>query len=395
MRRPRDEEPNYLARAKHKADPSSFKQLVLTAYQVQFGITKQSAIATIIGRSGGLVSVALNHPEKLESEAVAMLIAPLTNLVHKRAILRSWVETKFEIDLFQRKYRGLQVHKADRRMVKRISKLILEGEPYLAAAFATEAAKTCDDRDTFEQLLDLAFLARQRGGMPGHAMMIAKLIAASGKRHKDPWREAYGYFLRAQIMTLLPGTTPDQVFPLITEARSVIAVAQGHAPKDSSFRLATERTIVKQELMARLTFMERGLLPIDPDELAAIASSRWAQGRGSEPPLSHLDRARIHLLLGNSFKAEESLEKAFDQSFGSIHHAREICGIVEARLKVKTAPPSESSEYLQELSRNCRARWDVAHMQVVEADLAHLESSTFHDEPDFVIPPFGDRTATS
>lgn len=374
------DEPDFLVGTKPKRDPDSFPESVREAFEVEFGITKDGGIATMIGKTPGWVSTLLKRPDKTESGAIAALIAPLSGRRHKRRILRAWMDARFDIDVLERISPPTKTAKASQHTVKRVARQMKEGQLRLAANLALSAAKGASDRTLREQLLDLALVAQQRSNMPGQAMRVAQLIAESGREHSDTRRECQGHWAHAQVMLQIPNSRPDEVYPLIRKLTERIAVAGPIPESMPPYMLCTDEAVVRLGISYTVVFMERGHFDVDRQKLEGFLTrlkpcTKLAPKSRQFP--CHYLSARIHALLGNTFQAQESLERAYLAGGRKVLHAKELCGIIQVRVIRETEGDAQAQDYLQQLSANALRRWDLYHVHVIEMELARCLSRQF------------------
>ncbi|MCC7434210.1 MAG: hypothetical protein IT363_05960 [Methanoregulaceae archaeon] len=374
------DEPDFLVGTKPKRDPDSFPESVREAFELEFGVTKDGGIATMIGKTPGWVSTLLKRPEKTESGAIAALIAPLSSKRHKRRILRAWMDARFEVDVLERVSPATKTAKASESTIRRVARQIKEGQLRLAASLALTGAQGAADRVVREQLLDLALVAQQRSNMPGQAMQVAQLIAESGREHADFRRECHGHWARAQIMLQMPNSTPEELQPLLRALGERVTILGPLPAIMPPYILCTDEAVARLNISCAVVFMERGLVQVDQPKLENFLKQLLP--RTKLTPKSrrfpyHQLIARIHALLGDTFLAQEHLERAYLSGGRKVLHAKELCGIVQARVIRETDGDAQAQEYLQQLSSNALRRWDLYHVHVIEMDLARCLSRQF------------------
>jgi hypothetical protein len=87
--------------------------------------------------------------------------------------------------------------------------------------------------------------------------------------------------------------------------------------------------------------------------------------------------ARIFLLLGETFVAQEHLEQAYKSGKLKNLHGPVLCGLLEARILKKTEPADVVRDHLNRVSRSCSKSLDFHHGHIAEGDLARIESEMF------------------
>lgn len=374
------DEPDYLVGTKPKRDPDSFPESVREAFEFEFGITKDGGIATMIGKTPGWVSTLLKRPDRTESGAIAALIAPLSSKRHKRRILRAWMDARFEVDILERISPATKTTRANEHTVRRVARQIKEGQLRLAANLALSSAQEATDRVVKEQLLDLALIAEQRSNMPGQAMRVAQWIAESGREQAEPRRECHGWWARAQIMLQMPNSKPEELHSLIRELSERVAVVGPLPTTMPPYILCTDEAVARLSISYAVVFMERGLFEVDRSKLEGFLNRlkpyTKLTPKSRQFPYHHLS-ARIHALLGDYFLAQECLERAYLSGGRKVLHAKELCGIIQARVIRETEGDVQALDYLQQLSSNALRRWDLYHVHVIEMELARCSSQLF------------------
>jgi len=87
--------------------------------------------------------------------------------------------------------------------------------------------------------------------------------------------------------------------------------------------------------------------------------------------------ARIHVLLGEFFQAEEALEKSFSSGELKNLNTYEMSGQIQGKILMAKGNTEEAIKYLRGVTVNCRKSTNYYHLRLVEHDLARLESSLF------------------
>ncbi len=373
------EEPVYLATVKPKREKDIFADIVRQAFFLELNCTKDGQIAKAIRRSPGLVSSFLKSPGEKESEALSTLISPLRDEGMKRRIIRAWADARFGIDLLERTQARPRKALASQELLKRAKRYLVEGEPLLAASVAMDGVSKSPDRPLYDQLLDCAHHAYTVYDLSGKAMQVARVIVESGRTSGDARREARGYFNRLMNVAGMPDSKPLEVQDLLNDVFK-LAAAFGPVKERPPYQIVTDLDLAILPARIQIGFMERGALSADRSELTGIAThlARLAETTPKkERFLLYFLLARTFLLLEETHAASEYLEKAYSSHSGGIYLAREICGLVEARIMSKTDLPGRTVQFLSLLSRNVQRRWDMRHLRSIENDLARLEAGSF------------------
>jgi|SRR5579871_1147352 len=367
-------------RAKAKRDPEEFATVVREAFLLEHGCTKDDEIAKRIGKSPPQVSGLLTRPGSHESKAIGNLIAPIKNVRSRRRILRAWLSNRFNIDILARSSGRNIRSEPTEWTLERVEEQIQEGQLLMAAATALEAASKTSHRELRERFLDKAYRAREDFGLPGQAIIVARMIADSGRQHGDLRREALGYWNRARTILGMEDSTPSEVWPLIEEFTELMRLVPPMPLPPPKYKLATDDAPAALARLARILFMERGQMPTDKATLLQFVEELQARAagktRGSRFP-EHYALARVYSLLGDAFLAREHLELAYKLGKKTTPNAFELREIVDARLRLAAGAREEARDQLAHLSFQCRRSYKVSLGRVTEHDLARVESSLF------------------
>jgi hypothetical protein len=372
---------DYRAGAVPEVDPETFPERVRQAYRLEHNCRFDNEIALVLRAEKSWVSQLFKNPGELDARAVEGVLAPLRSAEHKRRILAAWVEARFGIDPTTPLPDSLIGDDVTERIVRRIDRQVREGRLRLAARVAGEAARKTSDPTMRERLLDRVYFAHQRLDEPGQAMAVARAIALGAQRRGEARRLAAAHLFRARVLLGLPDSKPGEVEPAISAAKAFI-VGQPPVPSPAPpYVLATERRVRMLELGARVTFMERRLVERDETLLRATLAEVLAASKATkayqERHRCYQLAARTHLLLGETFQAQEALERSFESGGLKNLHTFEASGLVQGRIVLETDGPERAIEYLREVRDNCVRSSDWYHGRLVEYDLARLESGLF------------------
>ncbi len=375
-----NEDPDYLVGTKLNRDPESFREVVREAFLLEYGCSTGESIARVVDVDPTQISHLYKDCGSADSVSIANLIKPLRNPRNKRRILRAWVAKRFGVDMLERSTGAFVRSPPSLATLRRVKQQMGEGQLLLAAVTALKAASKAKDRNLREQLYDHALVARQRSALPGQTMKVAKLIGESAIEHGDSRRFAFAMQARTLAILHLPDSTPDEVEPLLRDFEAALATAAPIAEPAPPYAMPGDQAAKECREVATLLFMERGVTPLDRRALEEMAQRLEAELRGipkAKRFSRHVFAGRIYTLLENYFLAEEHLEKAYRSDRGRRLHAREICAVLQSRIIRSRDSTEAAREYLTKASLRLRVRWDLAHAQLVETDLARLESVDF------------------
>ncbi len=374
------EEPNYLARTKLKVDPDSFAETVKEAFQLEHHCSENQEIAAILGVDKSRISQIFKDPKILNAKSVKDLVDVIASERHKRRIVRAWIKEAVGMDISP-PVRSLHIgDHVTARTLERIDRQIRQRRLTTAALTALQAARKAPPGALREQFLDKAYITRLRLDLPGQAMYVVRMIADGAVERNERLRLGAAHYFRARILMGLQDSKPVEV----ERALEAAELSLGETPPDSQppYRICTEEIVRSLRRVATVMFMERGTIPIQKQVLNKLLKELDVERTKRNSPkmrlfASYLLSARIHLLLGDTFQARETLDCAFEFGRVSNPHAREICAVVEAHILAATETPEKVEEFLRTLATNCSHSEDRYDWRVTEYQLARLESELF------------------
>jgi hypothetical protein len=375
-----DQEVDYLVRAQLPHDPDSFRAAVQEAFLLEHDCLQNQDIAEVLGKEKSRVSQIFGDPENLKASTVRNLLDHLKSRRHKRRILRAWIKDALGIDI-EEKPSGRLVREVSEKTLGRVDRQIRQMRLDAASQTSIEAAFAATDPILREQLLDRAYFVRQRLDLAGRAMWVARLIAEGDLAKREPRRLATAHYFKVRILVGLPDTNPADVEPILERIDEIIAHAPP-PPAEAPYCLVTGEILETARMGFLLTFAERKMLEVGRVDLKRLLER--VQERLKRKGLSYQDRfhqhlvaGRIYLLLGDTFQAEEHIEKAYSSGKLKNLNSLEMCGLVQARIMRVTDDSEKVRDYLRDLGNNCARSLDLYHRRIAEYDLARVEGDLF------------------
>ena len=380
--RTEDGDLDYLVRAQPKVSPHSFEQAVREAYLLEYDCSDNKQMAAVRGgNKSRFTQIFGADPTTIQPKTIQTLLDPLKSRSNRRRIVQAWIMECFGEDIDQPLKSPFVGARSSEKTLRRIDRQIRQARLSSAAATALEAAGKTDDLALREQFLDRALFARQRLDEPGQAMRVARLIAELAARRGDRARLAAAHYYRARILLGLDSSRPEEIEEILEAAESLINEQGPESKAELPYAVANSAMLERLRLAAVLTFMERGLTPIYEPQLLAMLRDVLERTNRKTPYQdrfrSHAVAARIYLLLGDTFQAQEHVDKAFKSGEIKNLQAYEMCALLQGRILRELEPPEKVSDYLQEVSVNCGASLDRYHKRLAENDLARVETTMF------------------
>lgn len=375
---PGDQEPDYLAGAQLAVDPDSFSNTVREAYTAEYGVSQLNEIAEIVGRDKSRITQVFKNPEKLDLTTIRSLLEPLSGMVAKQRIVSVWIREALGVEVRPSQYRGLAARAPTAKTMLRVDRYIREMRLLFAATLAKQGAARTKDVVLREQFRDRGYFALQRIDYVGQAMVICREIAEDARGRREPLREALGYALAFRALLGLPDSKPDEVERLLRKAENLVATAW--PPQElPNYRIATPALLSSLALSAHLKWIERGFIDPNPTYLREQLALQLAEAKRRTKDgnhrrfLAYQKAAAIHLLLGETFQADECIEQAFRSGELQNLNALEMCGILKSRVIRQTEGAASASKYLRQVSENSMDNQDMYHARMAEYDRARLE----------------------
>jgi len=375
-----NEEPDFTVGTELAIEPFTFEQVVREAFQLEHSCTQNQEIAQVIGKDKSWITHIFKPSTKLDAEGIQNLIKPLKNRRHKRRILTAWVKDRFGLDITDPVPLTVVGKPVTAKVLRRVDRQIRESRLFAAATTATEGADKADDPILREQFLDRAYFARQRLEQPGHAMMVARQVVEGGRELREPLREAMGQLLRARTLLGMLNSKPGDLAPIFEAVANLLDVSPApstHPP----YQIAKHESLVATIMGARITYVERGLVQASASELRQMLNEVLGWPKASRPFqkrfLYNVLAARICLLLGETFHAQEHVESAFRSGDLQNLQAMEACGVVQGRILALVESPEVASQYLRKMSLTCINTDDYYHQRTAEYELARIQNGLF------------------
>lgn len=374
-----DEELDYLAGAQPFDDPESFERVVKEVYLLEFDCVQNQDIADVLGVDKSRISQIFGDPSKLKPETIQNLIAHPRSKENKRRIVEAWMRDCFGKDILHQTGEPLVGKRVTEKTIRRVDRQIRESRLTLAAKTAIEAAERTEDGVMRERLLDRAFFARQRLDQPGQAMRIARVIAEGGLSRGDLRRAASGFCFAGRVMRGMADAKERETIHLFDRAEALLAMSEPLPSPSPPYVMVTYEGVEVERINVIVTLMERDQIIRDDGLIEKLMARIEARLRAvkSYQEKSRLAQllARMHLLLGQAFLAEELLEQSFKSGEIKNLNAYEVSGVINARIIAKSTSAEASATYLDRVIENCTESLDLYHRRLAEYDLARLQAS--------------------
>lgn len=358
-------------------NPGSFISVVNEVFLLEYGATTQTEIAEIIGKNKSRISQVYGDPTKIKADTIKMLLEPLESKVNKKRIVDAWVREVFGEDVKARR-QGSRIRTASPKTLRRVDRMIREWRTRDSASLALEAFSKTEDVALQEQLLDRLYHSRFLMGEIGYCMSVCRLIIERALLRKDELREAGALLRQARLLVLLPETKPKDVEPLFQKVEA--ALARNPEVKPGEVLIATLELLYETRLGLLCTFVERGHLSIEDAGLREHLG-RLKSILNTKPTLhrrywAHLLSARLCLVLGELFQAQEHLDAARTLAGDKLPHAREEVGLLYGRLLIARGEVDQAITFLHEQSLHCKRRGDRFHQRLTEEELLKASNLT-------------------
>lgn len=376
-----NDEPDFLVGTQLEVDPSSFQQVVREAFLLEHDCLRDQEIATVLGVDNSRVSQILKNPKKLKAESIQNILDVLGRSAHRGRIVRAWAKECFGEDIDRPLARPLTGKRITEKTLQRVDRQIRQSRLATAVRTAQEAAAKTDDLLLREQFLDRAYYARQRLDEPGEAMRVARIIADHAKARGDNRRLGAAQMFRVRLLVSLPNTSPEVIDPIFRTVSDLIRAAGPEPVPAPPYVIARDHALATLRLSSTILFVERGQIKADEVFLRTELQNAIQEATKSRTYQTkfraHLVAARIHLVLGETFQAQEQVDKAFKSGDVKNLNAFEICGLIQSRILQQTDSPRAAARYLRGVVQNCNRTLDYYHKRLAEHDLTLLESGMF------------------
>lgn len=378
--RTEDGDLDFLVGAQLTIDPRSFAEVVKEAFRLEHDCIENQDIAEVLGVHKSRVSQVLHSPKALKPETIQKLLDQFGKVAHRRAIVRAWAKECFGEDIERPPQGELTGKSVSRGTLRRVDRQIRESRFSMAAQTAEEAASKTSDWELKQEFLDRAIFARQRLDQPGLAMCVARNIAESAEERADLLRLAAAQLLRGRTLLGLVDSRPEDLEPVFSRLRELLAACT-EPSKPPAYIIGSWETLASLEVSALITFTERRTVALDEakvrrakDDLLEKLKQRLSQPRRFQ---THVQVATAHLLLGETFQAQEQIDQAYKCGELKNLNVYESCGVVQGRILARTESPEQASKYLQGVISNCLESSDSIHHRLAEYDLARTENLRF------------------
>ena len=375
-----DDEPNYLAETQLAVDPKSFKEIVREVYWLEHRCVENQEIAHVLGVDKSRISQIFGDPPSLKASSVRNLTDHLASPQHRQAIVDAWTRECFG-DLKSPDDDELLVGAVDEKTIEAIDRQVRQQRLTTAANVTLDALKRECDPTIRELLLDRAQFLYRRLDRPGSAMTFAYRVSTRATDSGDLHRLAAANVMRIKILVGLPDCLPSEIIPIFEATMQLLGVA-GKIPDPSPpYYLPNIEEVQELHNGVVVTLMERRLLKRSEDELRKVLEKTLAatESRNTYQKLSraHQLASRIYLLLGDTFQAEEHLQKSFAAGGLKNLNILEANGLIEARIKLETEGAKEAAMHLHGVIKQCRTSRSQYHRRLAEYDLARVQSCRF------------------
>lgn len=374
-------ERDYLVGTQLETNPGSFVQVVKEAFLLEHDCIHNQDIAEVLGVDKSRVSQLFAAPTKLKAESIQHLLSHLKKREHRKRIVRAWMQECFGENVADRRVGALTGEVISDKTIRRVDVMVRQSRLKLAALTAHEAFRKTEDVELAERLLDRAYWARQRLDEPGQAMVIIRLMAKRASERNDIYRLLAAHQCRARILAGLADCSPEELAQVFEAMDNLFEQVRGTKPPKVPYMLGSLRTFASLRRNSHILFMERGVIPVDSEFLVSALKETLKETVPSFPMTFRFSAwqaaARIHLLLGEFFQAEEALEKSFNSGEVKNLQVYEMSGLIHGRILMKKGKMQEASKYLRGVGINCRKTTDLYHSRLVEYDLARIENDLF------------------
>lgn len=372
------EEADYLAPAQLEINPDAFVQVVKEVFQVEYGVTQNQEIAAICGFDKSRTTQLFGGAFNLQPKSIRSLLEVVKKPSHRRAILKAWNRLAFGEEVLGPSRERTTVKDPNEKALLRVDRMIREMRLDVGAGLAWNIAEAATDVEIRERALDMAYWCYQRLDEPALAMRCAKRIIQGARERREPCREACGHLFRIRILIGLTDCKPSEIDDLLDTAHTLAATSRPETPPN--YRHGYLSTVDAYQQNSRVTFMERGTLPLDKGFLTSLLEESLQEAKSTRVYQKKYHAwqmvSRIYLLLGEHFQAAEAVDKAFETKKLYNLNALEMSGLLMGRVMAETEDEEVAAEYLLGVSENCRLSKDLYHKRLVDWKLARLISDT-------------------
>jgi len=372
-----DEDPDYLAPTQLEVNPDSFEEVVAEAFRLEYGLKRRQEWAEVMGVDKSRITQIFADQKDLKPESIRTLLSLFKRKTTRNQILKAWNKSAFGESLKSPKHGRIAAGELDEIAMRTLMRLVRQARLERAAQLANEISRRGTTLALRENALDLLSWCHQRLDQPGQAMAAARRIIERARKRNEPHREARGHLFRARILIGLANSVPSEFNFVLDEAERLASFP--NPPTENEYAIGTPKMVAAYRQSSQVVFMERGLIPVDPQFLEATLqqSLRLAKSeRIFQKRYQALQMAsRIYLLRGEHSAAAEAIDRAFASGGMKNLNALEMSAVLSSRVHVETEVPTEAIRYLTRTSKLCREFEDRYHQRLVEWQLARLHSS--------------------
>lgn len=375
MRR-EDQEADYLVPTQLEVDPEAFPQVIAEAFRLEYGVKQNQEFAEILGFDKSRVSQIFKDPENLKPESIRHLLSCFKRKATRTRILKAWNKIAFDEALSSPKRGKITSGEQDAVAMKTLMQMFRQARLERASKLAHEMSRRGSTLAIREQALDMLCWAHQRLDQPGQAMAAARRVIEGARKRNEPHREARGHLFRARILIGLADSKPAEFDPVLDAAEQL--ASQPNPPINPEYAIGTPAMVAQYRINSRVTFMERGILPIDDELLERVLQLCQKEAKSERTYQKRYQAwqmiSRVHLLRGEHFAAAEAIDKAFASGEMKNLNALEMSALLTSRVHAETEVTDIAIRYLTRTAKRCHDFEDRYHQRLVEWQLARLHS---------------------
>jgi tetratricopeptide (TPR) repeat protein len=371
-------EDRYLAKPKEFEGERPFESAVLEAFALEYGIAKNEPIAKMVGVNATRLSHYFKDPQKMRVQTVHNIIRCLRSSRLRKSILKAWNKECFGSDE-EAESNELLSGEVSAITIKKIDRLVRMWRPERALQIAEEAAAKCREPEMLFMLLSRVYFLQQRLDLAGSSMATAERVYEWGKEDNNGPRMVVALYMKGRILRGLDGVSPRQMAALHEEAMQIIeSIPSGKVL--TGYERAANKETVGSNLSAFMIkkHEEEGGYENYLREALQKSEIKFKAGDSRNTKYGALQtQARLHLGLGEPFKAEEALERAFSLGEFYVLNSNEQTSLIQAKIMAARGSIDEAVEYYKRLCRMCEEHRSFYYLRQSQRDLALLLSRRF------------------